>query len=128
MNRDYGNNITQYQVTGFASPCAEYAEKGLSLDERYDSFNPALRRIEASCDAPLFGIRKGDLLDVLTGVEPIHNNLVLAIIHGEVGVFRFEKCLGQASLFPGQFSGAELEEAVAGVITAQHRELYTLDK
>lgn len=111
------------QQTGFQSACAEYAQDRPSLDDKFDAFNPAMKQIELSVDAPLFGLKKGDLLCVLYGEKPKHGSLVLASLNGDAGVYRYEDSEDGGRLFPSRFSGEQLNELVSGVIDSVHRPL-----
>lgn len=77
--RHYENELKNDhgKVTGFQSACVEFAQKGLSLDERLNIGNPAIHVIEAQADAPAFDIHKGDLLVVDTSKKPRFNDLVI---------------------------------------------------
>lgn len=92
-------------LTGFQSPCSEFAEKPLSFDERYGVGDPALRLLKAQQDFPLLGVQKGDELLVNLGKRPGPQNLVVTFLDDEVRLFRGNKV-------------PELEDMVCGVVTA----------
>lgn len=106
---------TTYDLTGFQSPCAEFAEKPLSLDERYLSNRPATFIIEAAGDSGPLGIKKGDKLLIDRSLHPREGQLVLLVINNEFQVRRFsQKFLQNADPECGDF--------VWGVITTLIRE------
>jgi DNA polymerase V len=72
-----------YRITGFQSPCAEYHEKILSLDERYLVNHPGIFIIEASGTSPKLGIRPGDKLIINRAETPRKGDLVLLVIQNE---------------------------------------------
>lgn len=95
------------QVTGFQSACSEFAQNGLSLDERLDIGNPAIHVLTANMDDISLDIRRGDKLIINTSLRPKFNDLIVV----EDKVFRFKTKTG-------------LEDVqIFGVITALIKEL-----
>ena len=72
-----------YEVTGFQSPCAEFAQKPLSLDERYLTNRPASFIIEAAGESKGLGIKKGDKFLIDRSLKPREGQLVLLVINNE---------------------------------------------
>lgn len=77
--RHYQNELSEKhgQVTGFQSACSEFAEKGLSLDERLDIGNPAIFILTANSDDFSLSISKGDKLIVNSSLRPRLNDLIV---------------------------------------------------
>src|SRR5687768_10801333 len=80
-----------YQMTGFQSACSEFAEKPLSLDERYLANKPATFIIEARGDSKSLGIRSGDHLIIDRSLHPKEGQMVLFVIRNEFVVGRFSR-------------------------------------
>jgi hypothetical protein len=112
-----------YQITGFPSACEEYHQNELSLDERLGITDPARRLVPLAVDAPLFNLRKGDLLLVDMARKPAHNSLVYTELRGETGIYRVERLNGKPTLFPSRYSTDEMDDVICGVIVALVREL-----
>lgn len=123
MTRDYGNNITHSPITGFQSPAAEYAQKRLSIDEKYDTFNPEMQFITLEQDHYLFGLKKGDLLQIRRDLNPKHNDLIYTSFAGENGIFRFLRHDKVGSLYPPKYNRDQLDDVISGVIVAIHRSM-----
>jgi DNA polymerase V len=106
---------SSYEVTGFQSACAEFAQKPLSLDERYLSNKPSLFIIEAATDSPVLGIQKGDKFLIDRSLKPREGQLVLLVLSNEFKLQRFfrKKLEGQ---------DPETGDFVWGVITTLIRE------
>ncbi len=82
-----------YEVTGFQSPCAEFAEKPLSLDERYLTNRPSLFIIEAAQDSKILGICKGDKLLIDRSLRPCEGQLCLFVISNQFQLQRFSRSM-----------------------------------
>lgn len=80
-----------YDMTGFQSPCAEFAEKPLSLDERYLRNKPSLFIIEVSADAPFLGLKKEDKLLIDRSLTPNEGQLVLLVLNNEFSLQKFSR-------------------------------------
>src|SRR5690606_29435977 len=87
-------------VTGFQSPCAEYAEDVLSLDNKFLTDKPAMKFVRASQDYPHHNILKGDILLIHRGQKPKAGQSVVAVIDN-VFIFAKYQCLhGKDLLMP----------------------------
>jgi DNA polymerase V len=107
---------TSYErMTGFQSACAEFAEKPLSLDERYLTNRPSLFIIEASGDSPTLGITKGDKLLIDRSINPRDGQRVLLVINNEFKIQKYS-----SKLLEGH--DPETGDFVWGVITTMIRE------
>jgi DNA polymerase V len=104
-----------YEVTGFQSPCAEFAEKPLSLDERYLTNKPSLFIIESSQDSKTLGIFKGDKLLIDRSMKPLEGQLCLFVISNEFQLQRFSR-------FMLKREDPENGDFVWGVVTTLLRE------
>ncbi len=81
--------MSSYEVTGFQSACAEFAQKPLSLDERYLTNRPSLFIIEAATDARHLGVKKGDKLLIDRSLRPKDGQLVLLVISNQFALREF---------------------------------------
>jgi DNA polymerase V len=104
-----------YEVTGFQSACAEFAEKPLSLDERYLTNRPSLFIIEAAGDSKVLGISKGDKLLIDRSLNPREGQLCLFVMNNEFRLQRFSQ-----KMLEGQ--DPETGDFVWGVVTTLLRE------
>ncbi len=82
--------IQEERLTGFQSPCSEFAEKPLSLDEKFDIGNPSMRLIQVEASNPTLKIYKGDWLLIDLAKRPGSKSIVVAIAHDEVRVYQGE--------------------------------------
>lgn len=106
---------SSYEVTGFQSACAEFAQKPLSLDERYLTNKPSLFIIEAATDARQLGIKKGDKLLIDRSLTPKEGQLVLLVISNQFALREFSR-----KMLEGH--DPETGDFVWGVITTLLRE------
>lgn len=83
--------IKEELLTGFQSPCSEFAANPLSFDEKYDVGNPGLRLLEVQSDFPQFGVFKGDRLMVDLSKRPGPVSLVVTFLDDEVRLFQGNK-------------------------------------
>lgn len=104
-----------YDVTGFQSPCAEFAEKPLSLDERYLTNKPSLFIIESTGESKSLGIKKGDKLLIDRSLQPKEDQLCLFVINNE---FQLKRYSHQMHLTLDTSS----EDFIWGVVTTLLRE------
>lgn len=91
-------------LTGFQSPCSEFAEKPLSFDERYGIGNPGIKLLKAESDFPRLGVMKGDELLVDLSKRPGPKSLVVTFLDDEVRLF-------QGNIL------TDLDNMVCGVVT-----------
>lgn len=80
--------IKDERLTGFQSPCSEFAEKPLSLDEKIGMGNPSLLLIQIEMSFLSHGIRKGDWIVIDLSLRPSPQDLMMAVIGDDVRVFR----------------------------------------
>lgn len=114
------------QVTGFQSPCAEYAEDRLSLDQKYLTNPPAMFPLRVAADSKMFDLKKGDHLIVDRSLEPKNHDLVIAVIENEFKIARYELRGGQGILLPFNKKVGEDElgeDFIWGVVSSQHRKV-----
>ncbi|MCH9032543.1 MAG: translesion error-prone DNA polymerase V autoproteolytic subunit, partial [candidate division Zixibacteria bacterium] len=75
--------------TGFPSPAADYIERSLDLNEHLISRPAATFFMRASGDSLRDdGVRDGSLLIVDRSLTPLHNQIVVATLNGELVVKR----------------------------------------
>ena len=117
--RNYDNEIENYEVTGFQSPCAEYAEQALSLDQLFNTIGPNRSRLISPYDIPLFKIIKGDYLHIDKGVTVKNGMLCLVLVDGEAGVFKKH----QTGYIPHRLNPEQLENAKCFAITGLSRKV-----
>lgn len=105
----------KYEMTGFQSACAEFAEEVLSLDKRYLTNHPATFIIEARGDSTFLGIKSGDKLIIDRSIKPREGVMCLMVIKNEFVVRKFSS---------NQLAGKdpESEDFIWGVITTLLRE------
>lgn len=116
--------IDWQQMTGFQSPCAEYAEEKLSLDKKFLSNPPAMFIVKVSVNSPYFNIKTGDFLIVDRSLQPKKNDLIIAVIDNEFKVARFDQQGKTAFLLPYNIPVGvdELDENfIWGVVSSLHR-------
>jgi DNA polymerase V len=102
------------QMTGFPSPCKEFAEDELSLDKEYLHNRASTYIIQIENDVRELGIVKHDRLIIDRSLPPREGQMVLLVINNEFTVKRFSaKFLETEDLENGDF--------VWGVITTQIR-------
>lgn len=104
-----------YGMTGFQSPCAEFAQKPLSLDERYQIGRPSIFIIEATEDSRSLDIRKGDKFLVDRAITPKEGQLSLMVISNQFVVRNFFRKMPQEQ-------NMETGDFVWGVVTTLIRE------
>jgi SOS-response transcriptional repressor LexA len=112
------------QMTGFQSPCAEYAEDRPSLDERFFTNPPAMYPVRVGADNKFFDVKKGDHLIIDRSRDPSHGDLVLAVICNEFKLARFSRGAAGPVLLPynKRVGDVEAEEDfIWGVVSSLHR-------
>ena len=113
------------EMTGFQSPCAEYAEDRLSLDQRFLTNPPAMYPLRVSSDSKLFDLKKGDHLIIDRSLDPKPGELVVAVISNEFKIARFALGQdGQGYLMPFNKKVGDVEaeeDFIWGVVSSQHR-------
>ncbi len=95
--------IQEESVTGFQSPCSEFADKPLSFDEKYGIGNPGLKLLQVESDFPHLNVFKGDLLLVDLSKKPGPVSLVVTFFDDEIRLFQGSKL-------------SHLEDLVCGVV------------
>lgn len=84
----YGSNVS----CGFTSPAEDHVDNQLSLDEFLVPNPNATFFVRATGESMInAGIHDGDLLVIDRSVNPVHNNIVLAIVDTEFTVKRLIK-------------------------------------
>lgn len=101
--------LVEERLTGFQSPCSEFGEKPLSLDEKFGIGNPSLFFLQVEASLPQHSIYKGDWVIVDLSKKPKAKSLLVAFIHDELRVVENKEA-------------PELEEARTGVVVAVIRD------
>ncbi len=96
--------IKEELLTGFQSPCSEFAEKPLSFDERYGVGDPGIKLLTVEADFPHLDVFKGDQLLVDLASRPGPKSLVVTFLDDEVRLFQGNKL-------------TNLDDVVCGVVT-----------
>lgn len=110
---------------GFPSPADDYVEAFLDLNEHLIEHKDATFFVQAVGDSMIgAGIQDGSLLVVDRALEAKHNDIVIAVIDGELTVKRLEKHRGKirlvaenAAYLPIEFEEGQ-ELTIWGVVTS----------
>jgi DNA polymerase V len=110
---------------GFPSPADDYVEAWLDLNEHLIEHKEATFFVQATGDSMIgAGIQEGTLLVVDRALEAHHNDIVIAVVDGELTVKRLEKRRGKIRLIaenpvyaPIEFKDGQ-ELMVWGVVTS----------
>lgn len=114
------------EMTGFQSPCAEFAEDRLSLDQKFLTNPPAMFPLKVATSSSLFELRKGDDLLVDRSLNARPGDLVVAVIGNEFKLARYQLLNGEATLMPFNKKVGEDElgeDYIWGVVASLHRKL-----
>lgn len=103
-------SIKDELLTGFQSPCSEFAEKPISFDERYGVGNPGLKLLTSSANFPHLGVFKNDKLLVDLSKKPGPVSLVVTFMDDEIKLFQGNKL-------------TNLDDVVCGVVKVIIRDL-----
>lgn len=112
------------QMTGFQSPCAEYAEDELSLDKLFITDRPAMVFVSAAQNYPSFQIMKGDRICVHKGKQPKSNQVVVAVISNNFVFAKFQWINGKGVLMPFNKVIGDVENGedfIWGIVSSVHR-------
>lgn len=83
--------IKEELLTGFQSPCSEFADKPISFDERYGVGNPGLKLLTVEQDFPKLGVFKNDQLLVDLSKRPGPMSLIVTFMDDEIRLFEGNK-------------------------------------
>jgi hypothetical protein len=103
-------SIQEELLTGFQSPCSEFADKPLSFDEKYGVGNPALKLLTVERAFPHLDVFKGDQLLVDLSKKPGPMSLVVTFFEDEINLFQGNKL-------------SQLDDLVCGVVKVLIRKL-----
>lgn len=77
-------------TAGFPSPASDYLEAPLDLNEYLVARPTSTFFVRATGEsAPDASIEHGDLLIVDKSLDPVHSNIIIAVLEGEFAVMRF---------------------------------------
>jgi DNA polymerase V len=109
---------------GFPSPAEDYVEHKIDLNSYLVTHPAATFFVRASGNSMTgANIHDGDLLIVDRALEAIHNDIVIAVVHGEITVKRLHYLRGEVALIPENdsykkiFINEHSELHVWGVVT-----------
>lgn len=83
--------IKEELLTGFQSPCSEFADKPISFDERYGVGNPGLKLLTVEQNFPQLGVFKHDQLLVDLSKRPGPVSLIVTFMDDEIRLFQGNK-------------------------------------
>jgi DNA polymerase V len=114
----YGHSVR----AGFPSPADDYIEQSLDLTEHVIKHPAATYFVRAQGDSMVrAGIHNGDLLIVDRALAPVHGDIVVAALDGELTCkildLRLKRLLSGNDLFPPIDLGADAELIIEGVVT-----------
>jgi SOS-response transcriptional repressor LexA len=112
------------QMTGFQSPCTEYAEDELSLEKFFVTDKPAMVFVRAAQAYPHYQINKGDLMLIHRGQQPKSNQVVVAVISNNFVFARFQWVGGKGILMPFNRPIGDVENGedfIWGIVASIHR-------
>jgi len=109
---------------GFPSPADDYLDRKLDLNEHLVKNPAATFFVRVAGDSMTgAGINDNDILVVDRSLEPANNNIVIAVVNGELTVKRLIKNRGCCRLiaenpdYPPLDIGEEMELEIWGVVT-----------
>jgi len=116
---------------GFPSPADDYIEGKLDLNEYLIKHPAATFFLRAAGDSMIeAGIHHGDILIVDRAIEPVDNNVVIAVVDGELTVKRIRKSGNELLLVPDNRDyepvkmAEEMNVEIWGVVTNVIHSLY----
>ncbi len=112
------------EMTGFQSPCAEYAEDVLSLDKKFLTNPPAMFFIRVKSESKFLNLQRGDLLLVDRSLTPRRGDLVVAVVSNTFVLGVYSRREGRDYLLPFNKPLGDIESAddyIWGVIDTQFR-------
>jgi DNA polymerase V len=110
---------------GFPSPADDFIDKKLDLNEYLVQHPTSTFFVRVTGDSMIgAGIHSGDILIVDRSLEPQDNNIIVAVINGDLTVKRLRKKNGTVVLYPENVNyepitiTAEDDFSVWGVVTS----------
>ena len=116
-----------YRVrAGFPSPADDYLDKKLDLNEHLIHHPSATYYVRAQGDSMInFGIFDGDLLVVDRSLAPVHGDIIIAALNGELACkvldLNHRQLLSGNDLFPPIPLTEDCDLIIEGVISASIR-------
>ncbi len=104
-------SIKEELLTGFQSPCSEFAAKPISFDERYGVGNPGLKLLTVQNDFSHLGVFKNDQLLIDLSKRPGPISLVVTMMDDEIKLFQGNKL-------------TDIDDLVCGVVKAIIRHVH----
>ena len=85
-------DIYSAKATGFSAASDDYAERGIDLNEELINNKPATFFMRVNSDAlKESGIYKEDIVIVDRSLKPGNGKVIIAILHGDMLIRRYEK-------------------------------------
>jgi len=113
-------------AAGFPSPADDYVEKGLNLDELLIQHPASTYLAKASGDSMTgCGIFNDDILIIDRSLTPLHGDIVIAAIDGELTCkflnLRLKQLLSANQRYPPIHINAETDLIIEGVVISSIR-------
>ena len=94
-------DVPTANATGFGAPADDYMERGIDLNEQLIRNKPSTFFMRVNSDAMQgAGIFHGDVVIVDRSLKVVSGKVVIAVLHGEMLIRRFEKSFNKARLHP----------------------------
>src|SRR5687768_11337648 len=118
-------DVNTANATGFGAAADDYMERGIDLNEQLIRNKPATFFMRVSSDSMKgAGIFNGDVVIVDRSIKAVNGKVVIAVLHGEMLIRRFEKINARMRLLPegASLSPIDITEscedfAIWGVVT-----------
>ncbi|ULQ52371.1 LexA family protein [Flavihumibacter fluvii] len=95
------HQVRTADATGFGAAADDYAERGIDLNEQLIHNKPATFFLRVRGEAMIgAGIHDGDLVIVDRSIKPQSGKIVIAVLHGDMLIRRFEKTFNKMRLLP----------------------------
>lgn len=119
------SDIPSANATGFTAAADDYMERGIDLNEELIGNKPATFFLRVNSDAMCeAGIYKGDVAIVDRSLEATSGKVIIAVLHGDMLIRRFEKTKStirlmtdSSKLSPINIDAHSEDFAIWGVVT-----------
>lgn len=118
-------DVKTANATGFGAAADDYMDRGIDLNEQLIRNKPATFFMRVSSDSMKgAGIFNGDVVIVDRSIKAVTGKVVIAVLHGEMLIRRYEKMNSRTRLLPegSSLSPIEINEScedfgIWGVVT-----------
>lgn len=94
-------DVPTANATGFGAPADDYMDRGIDLNEQLIRNKPSTFFMRVNSDAMQnAGIFHGDVVIVDRSLKAESGKVVIAVLHGEMLIRRFEKTFNKSRLHP----------------------------